>query len=58
MLATYNTIYLLVVDCLLDQIEDLGSQGSVGQGVGLGVDFSVSALKQNFTLTSKAKLNV
>jgi hypothetical protein len=47
MLATYNTIYLLVVDCLLDQIEDLGSQGSVGQRVGLGVDFSVSALKQN-----------
>ncbi len=37
---------LLVIDGLLDKVEDLGGQGCVSQGVGLGVDFSVSALKQ------------
>ena len=32
--------HLLVVDSLLGQVEDLGGEGLVGQGVGLGVDFS------------------
>jgi hypothetical protein len=38
---------LLVVGGLLDQVEDLGGEGSIGQGVGLGVNDLISALKQS-----------
>jgi hypothetical protein len=34
------TVYLLVVDGLLDQVEDLGRQSGVGQRIGLRVNVS------------------
>ena len=37
---------LLVVDGLLDQVEDLGGELLLGQGVGLGVHFAVSLEKR------------
>ena len=41
---------LLVVGRLLDEVEDLGRQGLVGEGVGLGVDFSIRHLDVVFEL--------
>ena len=35
---------LLVVGGLLHQVEDLSGEGLVGEGVGLGVDFSIGHL--------------